>query len=264
MDKQEEMITINPNNSFIDLDYDYSKTIKADSQTVLYHYCSLTALSKILETKALLFNCIRNYDNNSNDYERKQVNPCFWDYIFIACFSTNGRSPELWDDFGDRKKGACIKFDCPNTFLIDILDTNRTTIGFNQENKQICSIGYNISCTKTDHLLCSPNHLTDPILDISLSAMKPEVFFTSSLNNDSIDCLNLLDVSTKIPSKYSSECEVRAKGILRSTKRIDLERISYFLVPIRFDRVSLSFGKKVQKNDIKYYKGKLDEIKNSE
>lgn len=87
----EKQVIINHEKVIIEISIFEDRRI-ADSITSLYHYCRLNSLSKILETQSLEFNCVSNYDNPVNEYERLNIDSEFWGLVYIACLSTKCNS----------------------------------------------------------------------------------------------------------------------------------------------------------------------------
>ncbi len=246
------------------LDNDSKSRMRAESRQEYFHFCKLSALEGILESKAIKFNNIENiYD--ANEYERKNVEPEFWGQVFVACLTQAPDSETLWDDFGDNGRGVRINFAFPSVFHIDVLDKKRLVRTFGADDKEYEELGFAASAVTFPSLTCNPNKFTQPIVDISLT----DITYTnepkaSYIFIDRQKALNISSVSTEVPSFLWDEYETRVRGVLRCTHDVCISKISYLLVPINFKYVSLTFGKKVNREKCQHYIDKLDALKISE
>lgn len=260
-----EMFCINPEKQVIACNVSKQKRKSAEERHTYYHFCSLENLQKILNSKAIKFNNIENFTGYA-EYERKNIMQEFWNLVFIACFTSKLDSDDMWEDFGDHNKGACIEFRCPEIFHRDVLDSNRLVEAFNIEKEMIGKFGFNKSSVLKSNMCCKPNVFTQPIVDVILTDIN---YYTQEPKDNVVsigdnNALNLSTVSSYVPIKLADENETRMIGILRSTHEILMEKIAYLLVPIKLKDIKLHFGKKVNEKDQQYYFNLLQQLQDKE
>lgn len=246
------------------LNYDMGSRIKAEGRNKYHHFCSLSTLDSILESRAIKLNNIGNFEG-ADEYERKNVEPEFWGQVFVACLTYEPKSTELWNDFGDNGRGVRIDFSFPSISYTDVFDKKRLVRAFGTDGKEYVELGFAASTATHPSLTCNPNRFTQPIVDISLM----DVTYTDELQishvfTDGKKALNMSSVSTGVPFSYWKEYETRVRGILRCTHDVCISKIAYLLVPINFKYVSLKFGKKVNREIRQHYLDRLDALKASE
>lgn len=260
----DEKMFIDSHRQVIQLNYDMGSRIEAESRNKYHHFCSLSTLDSILESRAIKLNNIGNFAG-ADEYERKNVEPEFWGQVFVACLTNNPDSKELWNDFGDNGRGVRIDFTFPSAFHIDVFDKKRLVRAFGTDGKEYVELGFAASAATHPSLTCNPNSFTQPIVDISL--MDVTYTDTPRISHVFIDgekALNMSSVSTEVPFLFWDEYETRVRGILRCTHDVRISKISYLLVPINFKYVSLTFGKKVDRVKRQNYLDRLDALKASE
>lgn len=255
---------IDSHRQVIQLNYDMGSRIKAEGRNKYYHFCSLSTLDSILESRAIKLNNIGHFEG-TDEYERKNVEPEFWGQVFVACLTSEPRSKELWNDFGDNGRGVRIDFSFPSIFHTDVFDKKRLVRAFGTDGKEYVELGFAASTATHPSLTCNPNRFTQPIVDISLM----DVTYTDELQIshvfiDGKKALNMSSVSTGVPFSFWKEYETRVRGILRCTHDVCISKIAYLLVPINFKYVSLKFGKKVNREIRQHYLDRLDALKASE
>lgn len=255
---------IDSHRQVIQLNYDMGSRIKAEGRNKYYHFCSLSTLDSILESRAIKLNNIGHFEG-ADEYERKNVESEFWGQVFVACLTSEPRSKELWNDFGDNGRGVRIDFTFPSIFHIDVFDKKRLVRAFGVDGKVCEELGFATGAVARFSPTCNPNRFTQPIVDISLM----DVTYTDAptINHVFIDgdkALNMSSVSTEVPCSFWDEYETRVRGVLRCTRDVYISQISYLLVPINFKYVSLTFGKKVNREIRQHYLDRLDALKASE
>lgn len=112
--------------------------------------------------------------------------------------------------------------------------------------------GFNISSIAKPQLTCNPNFFTPVIADISLSdVLYTNEPSTSTMKMDEDNYLNISNVSKTVLQKFNDEYESRLIAILRSTKEILLDDISYLLLPLDFSKFKfdVEFGRKAKSTD---------------
>lgn len=260
----DEKMFIDSHRQVIQLNYDMGSRIAAEGRNKYHHFCSLSTLDSILESRAIKLNNIGNFEG-ADEYERKNVEPEFWGQVFVACLTNNPNSKELWNDFGDNGRGVRIDFSFPSVFHIDAFDKSRLVRPFGLDGREYEELGFSISAVSRPGLTCNPNKPTQPIVDISLM----DVTYTNAPKGsyvfiDGKKALNMSSVSTEVPCSFWDEYETRVRGVLRCTHDVCISKISYLLVPINFKYVSLTFGKKVNGEKRQNYLDRLDVLKTSE
>mgnify|MGYP001115020443 CR=1 FL=1 len=249
--------SIHPDQWCIPLECDHDGRISAENHKSLFHYCKLSDLENILRSSAIKLNNLINIGKNS-EYERKNVDQDFWGLIFVACFALNEKSRALWNDFADNHYGVCIQFVYRNSFFEEVINKEKTAIGYSMADKKICEIGYNLSSVKMPKPTCIPNVNTDIILDIKLT----DVSYTNTPQSSTVyiengKMANISNIAQCVPTGFSHEMETRAIGVLRATHDVELSQIDYILLPIRLTNIKLIFGKKVCMTDRKKYSDML-------
>ena len=257
-------IFIEPCCQVTQIDYDIRNREKAESRNRYSHFCPLSSLNAILESKAIKFNNISNYSGDY-EYERENVKPEFWGQIFIACLTRTPNSQKMWKRYGDDNKGVRIDYNFQTNFLEDVFDNKRMVKTFSTDGKELTEIGFATSTVSNPKFSCSPNKFTQPIADISMM----DVAYTDTPEDshafiDSTKVVNMSSVSTAVCSKFSDENETRVRCVLRCTHDVYMDKISYLLVPIKFKYISLEFGKKVEPEKRKYYSNILEKLKRNE
>lgn len=260
----DEKLFLDPSSQVIQLDSNTNSRKVAESRKVYHHFCSLNTLGAILESRAIKFNSIGNYDG-ADEYERKNVAPEFWGQVFVACFTNRPNSNELWNDFGDNGKGVRIDFTFPSVFHEDVFDAKRLVRSFGFDGKEHEELGFAVSTVTHSGFTCNPNRFTQPVVEISLM----DVAYTDMPKSSTVfiegkKALNITSASTEVPFKFWNEYETRVRGILRCTHEVCMSKISYLLVPIKFKYVSIAFGKKVKMEDRQYYSDMLEALKKGE
>ena len=260
----DEKLFIDSHRQVIQLDYDMGSRIEAEGRNKYHHFCSLSTLDSILESRAIKLNNIGHFEG-ADEYERKNVEPEFWGQVFVACLTSEPRSKELWNDFGDNGRGVRIDFTFPSIFHIDVFDKKRLVRAFGVDGKECEELGFATSAVARFSPTCNPNRFTQPIVDISLM----DVTYTDELQIshvfiDGKKALNMSSVSTGVPFSFWKEYETRVRGILRCTHDVCISKIAYLLAPINFKYVSLTFGKKVNREKRQHYLDRLDALKASE
>ena len=255
---------IDSHRQVIQLNYDMGSRIKAEGRNKYYHFCSLSTLDSILESRAIKLNNIGHFEG-ADEYERKNVESEFWGQVFVACLTYKPKSTELWNDFGDNGRGVRIDFTFPSIFHTDVFDKKRLVRAFGTDGKEYVELGFAASTATHPSLTCNPNRFTQPIIDISLM----DVTYTDELQIshvfiDGKKALNMSSVSTGVPFAFWKEYETRVRGILRCTHDVYMPPISYLLVPINLKYMSIMFGKKVGTEDRQYYSKMLEALKTSE
>ena len=263
MTKDKKMNLV-PSRQVIELYSNMENRRKAESRTIYHHYCKLSSLGEILDSKAFKLNCIANF-TKAADYERRNIAQEFWGQVFVACLTTEYDSDDLWNDFGDERKGVRIDFSFPSIFHKDVFNDKMMIRSFDLDGNEQEKLGFSISSVLTHSFTCNPNYFTKPIVDISLS----DIDYVGSINPSHVQIdgnkvLNITSVSTEVPDIYRDECETRVRGILRCTNEICMNRLSYLLVPIRLKYMSVCFGEKVCNEDIERYSKKLRDLQNEE
>lgn len=237
---------IDSHRQVIQLDYDMSSRIEAEGRNKYYHFCSLSTLDSILESRAIKLNNIGNFEG-ADEYERKNVEPEFWGQVFVACLTNKPISKELWNDFGDNGRGVRIDFTFPSIFHIDVFDKKRLVRAFGVDGKECEELGFATSAVARFSPTCNPNRFTQPIVDISLMDVNyTNTAKASSIYIDDEKALNISSVSTDVPCAFWGEYETRVRGILRCTHDVYMPPISYLLVPINLKYMSIMFGKKLE------------------
>lgn len=255
---------IDSHRQVIQLNYDMGSRIKAEGRNKYYHFCSLSTLDSILESRAIKLNNIGHFEG-ADEYERKNVEPEFWGQVFVACLTSEPRSKELWNDFGDNGRGVRIDFSFPSIFHTDVFDKKRLVRAFGTDGKEYVELGFAASTATHPSLTCNPNRFTQPIVDISLMDVNyTNTAKASSIYIDDGKALNISSVSTDVPCAFLDEYETRVRGILRCTHDVYMPPISYLLVPINLKYMSIMFGKKVGTEDRQYYSKMLEALKTSE
>lgn len=242
----------------------------AEARRTLYHYCSLPTLDKILNTKSLLLNAIKNYDGTA-EYEKRGILDCFLDIVFIACFSNydgcdNGKQDILWNNFGDNHSGVRLKFNCNGPFHKVVIDERRPILAYAEDGTLVDEYGfYNVLTMEFRNV---PNKSSRIVVELNLLDVEytqKEEAITYTCDNAETEHsfqLDISNVSRDVPVTFADEYETRLIGILRSVKPINTQKdISYLLVPIDFSRVTLEFGCNVDEGRKRTYNEKLKECK---
>lgn len=259
-----EKICVDSNRQGIEITMDMSNRIKAESRVKYYHFCSLNTLKNILSSKALKLNNIENFQGVSA-YEKESILQDFRGQIFIACLSSIAESEYMWENFGDNGSGVCLEFTFPKIFHDDVIDKSRLIQAISYDGKQIEELGFSISKAKYPSWTCNPNRVTSPIVEIQLSDVEyANTSAESTVFMNQQAALNLSTVSTTVPNRFYDEHETRVKGILRSTREVHIDRISYLLVPIKLEYMNLNFGDKVREEEKEYYLSQLVELQKIE
>lgn len=248
-----DLILIKPNQCCISLGDSHKERISAENHSSLFHYCKLSDLEKILESETIKLNNLANIDKNS-DYERDNVDPDFWGLVFIACLTANGNSDTLWSNFGDNHHGVCIQFIFNNSFFEEIVNKDKTAVGYSNAGEKICEFGYNLSSVKAPKPTCIPNINTESILDIKLT----DVYYTNNPDSSSVyteneKMANISNIAKYVPTWFLPELETRVIGVLRATHEVILSQIDYILLPINLSNIKLHFGRKVKTEEKEFY-----------
>ncbi|WP_097006475.1 hypothetical protein [Lacrimispora amygdalina] len=251
------MICIDPKMQLIEIDKDKSLRERAEDRTELYHYTSLSGLEKILEGRKLKFNNLNNFDTE-HAYEREGINENFRGCIFISCMTYCTECDEMWEKFGDKKRGAKLSFKYKGAFHDTIIDKSKEIEAYSKDNILINKFGFNVSSTRSDKFTVSQNIYTDVIVDLILSDVIYKQQMPDSMINQNY--LNISSVSQTVLTSYSDESETRIIGILRSVKEKYLEDISYLLAPINFNNFELEvkFGELAETSK----KAKIEQLLN--
>lgn len=260
----DEKMFIDSRRQVIELYFDMDSRIVAESRNKYYHFCSLSTLDSILESRAIKLNNVGNFEG-ADEYERENIEPEFRGQVFVACLTNKPNSKVLWNEFGDNGRGVRIDFTFPSIFHIDVLDKKRLVRAFGVDGKECEELGFATSAVARFSPTCNPNRFTQPIVDISL--MDVTYTDTPKINHVFIDgekALNISSASTEVPFSFWDEYETRVRGILRCTHDVCISKISYLLVPINFKYVSFTFGKKVSREKRQHYLDRLDALKASE
>lgn len=250
------MICVDSNKHVIEINGEEvlrEKREMAEERKELYHYCKLSTLNSILDSKCLLLNNIKNL-HDCEDYEQKGIDENFLGCVFISCMTHCKNSKNLWDVFGDGGKGAKLTFKSNGVFHDEIFDKKKAIRAYSNNDELLYEFGFNISSIKSKQLFCMPNFSAD--IGITVDMILSDVIYSpsepkSTFNINDNKYLNLSNVSRTVLQCLDDEFETRIIGILRSTKEVPIEDISYLLVPLNFDNFifDIEYGKKVKEKD---------------
>ncbi len=251
-------VCVDSNKQCINYTDEKSKELRnrAEKRRELCHYCSLDTLKKILETRALLFNCIDNYTDSADDYERKWIDQEFRDIIFVSCMTHGEESQVLWDNFGDHEKGVKLTFETNGIFHEDLIDKEKYVEGYAKRENENVKLAEKFagSISKMNQICCdwSVNLHSRIIAEIVLTDVQYDSqSWNSSQNIEGNKCLDLSTVARTVLSEYKDENETRMIAILRSVSKETIEKLSYLLVPLDFRKFELKreYGKYVNEED---------------
>jgi hypothetical protein len=235
------MICIDSRKQLIELGKNRTLIERAEERMELYHYTSLSALQKILEGKSLKFNNLNNY-NMGDSYEKEGTDENSRGCVFISCMTHGKECKNMWQEFGDAKKGAKLIFKYKGVFHDVVFDKDRKVEAYSSNNILINKYGFSITNTKSNQISISSKFNTDIKVELILSDVEYSHRIPNSMVSEKY--LNLSSVSKTVLTDFNDEFETRVIGILRSIKERYEEDIAYLLVPINFDnfKFEVKFG----------------------
>ena len=234
-------------------DYPMDHRESAEKRKVLYHYCSLKAAERIVSTRTIRLNCVKNYGNSpTSKYEVSGIIEQHQKLVFIGSFSSEPNSKQLWADFADGKHGARIGFIKAAPFHDVVIDKSKKIRAYSEAGKLLAELGFGISSVLRPAITLNPNYFTDIVADISLTDLDYSGTNQSSILCDGIPMLDISSVSKQVEGTYMNEKEIRIVAVLRGTKSVELsEAISHLDIPLDFSKcgIEIKFGKKVSTSD---------------
>lgn len=244
---------VDSNRQVINYSNDLSVKLRkcAEKRRELSHYCSIDIARKILQTKKLLFKCVNEYTSYADKYEKDWIDEEYREIIFLNCMTHGVESEDFWIDFADDGRGVKLTFHTKDIFHKEIIDTSRYIEGYNIKDKLCAYFASSVSCL--GNVLCYNNNLSSDIIsEIILTDVHYDIKPLNTVYNiNTRKYLDLSSISRVVRMDYEKEYETRMIAILRSTKPINIEALSYLLVPLNFTKIELNitYGNKVSEKE---------------